>query len=139
MLFSLSTPELFKIPNRIFDNCLNRWQWLWDYYVLNQTHPFPVHIIEYENLIDNLEWELKTMVVFLNQTVQPDKIECLIDQNNDNYQRKNHRSENTFSSEQTLKIEKWITNNEHTLKKLNVRYEKWKWEQSSDNQTATAV
>ena len=79
------------------------------------------------------------MVVFLNQTIQPDKIECLIDQTNDHYQRKKHRSENPFSVEQTLKIEKWITDNEHTLKKLNVQYEKWKWEPSTDNQTATAV
>ena len=104
------------------------WERLWEYYIFNQTHPFPVRIIEYENLINNVEVELKKMVVFLNQTIQPDIMKCLLNQINDNYQRKMHRPENPFSSEQTSKIEKWIADNEHSLKKLGVHYEKWKWE-----------
>ena len=120
--------DLRRIPDRLFRSYYGRWLNLWNFYVFNQTIPFPVHIIQYENLVDNFKVELENMVAFLNQTLTPEKLVCLVSEENDHYRRQTHTTVNLFSEEQTAQIEHWIKDHKEVLTRLNINYKNWKWE-----------
>jgi hypothetical protein len=122
------TTKLREIPDQLFMLVYGEWLNLWDFFIFNQTVPFPVHIVQYENLVDNFKVELEPMVSFLNQTLAPEKLDCLIKEKNDHYQRQKHASVNIFTEEQTAQIEDWITDHEEALTRLKINYKNWKWQ-----------
>ena len=94
-------------------------------YIFNSK--IPVHVVQYENLVENFKVELGNMVSFLNQTVSSEMLDCLAKEKTDQYQRKVHSEESLLSPKQTERIQQWIKKNEQTLKRFNINSKEWTW------------
>ena len=117
--------DLSGIPDNFFNNSLTKWIDMCRTYIFNST--IPVHVAQYENLIENLKLELTKMLSFLNQTVSSEMLDCLTKDHSDQYQRKVHSEQSLLSQKQATRIQRWIKENEETLLRFNISFQKWTW------------
>ena len=93
----------------------------------------PVHVLQYEKLVNDFEDELLKLVRFLNFPISEDAIQCVIAANAKMklFQRQKSRSEySPYTSEQEKAIKRKIDALNDVWEAHGVSYHEWTWSSS---------
>ena len=102
-------------------------------YAKLRRRDIPVHVLQYDKLVNDFEKELMKLVQFLNFPISEEAIQCVIAANAKMklFQRQKSRSENSpYTSEQEKAIKTKIDALKDVWEAHSVSYHEWTWSSS---------
>ena len=99
-----------------------RWVSLYNYW-LSPTLPLPVLVVQYEDMVNNLEVELKRMLQFLDIEYSEEDVACVLANPYGRFKRSKHIDFDPYTSQQSKLIKKYVSALAPTLGKYGIVYE----------------
>ena len=91
-------------------------------YWLDSSLNIPILVVKYENLLENLELELKRVLDFLNQTYTEDGIRCVLQHNSGQFKRNSHLTIDPFGNDLTQLIKSYLEQASPVLSNYSINY-----------------
>ena len=82
----------------------------------------PVHIVQYESLVNDTHGELKKILDFLDIQVSREAVECAVQNSGGRFKRTHHLNFNPFSTENCDAINRYISQATPLLARHGIKY-----------------
>ena len=110
-----------------FSSALKKWKVSVSTWLKVQERKEPLHIVQFDNLVEDVEPELRKLADFLKLPVAEEDIQCVAKNRMETYKRTKSRGPSPYSQDQAAKIQSAIMAYRHMWDALNISYSRWKW------------
>ena len=110
-----------------FSLALKKWKVSVSIWLRAQEQKELVHIVQFDNLVENFEPEVRKLAGFLNLPVSEESIQCVARNRMETYKRSKSRGPSPFSQDQAAQIESAILLYRPIWDAHNISFSRWRW------------
>ena len=116
-----------KLSEKKFSYALKKWMASMSIWRKTQEQKKPLHIVQFDSLVEDFEPELRKLASFLKLPVAEKDIQCVTRNRMETYKRSKSRGPSPYSQDQANQIHSAIMSYKYIWDAHNINYTKWKW------------
>ena len=89
---------------------------------------YPTLVISYDQMVANIEPELRKIAGFLKYPVKEDRIQCVVSHTMDAHRRNRNRTVNPYTKDQQQIIQRAILSLQGVWEEHGINYQNWRWQ-----------
>lgn len=97
-------------------------------WVVRRGFSYPTLVVSYDQMVDDIEPELRKIAGFLNFPLKEDRIQCVVGHTMDAHRRNRKRTDNPYTEKQQVIIQRAILSLRDVWEKHSIRYQDWQWQ-----------
>lgn len=97
-------------------------------WVVRRGSSHPTLVVSYDQMVDDIEPELRKIARFLNFPLKEDRIQCVVGHTMDAHRRNRKRTDNPYTEKQQQIIQYAILSLKDVWEKHSIRYQDWQWQ-----------